>query len=152
MWKGKRENMSWVEWTSVGAWDLGKKRLENGENHDTHPYINSAHLCPCPFNGSHQSPVIVSGPSNPQPLARSRRSPSTSRPQPWSNPDDCFTFIKWPFPLWVYSLTLPTPSLFSLSFVPTFHQMITHSHSVLTHHPFTHPPFVCSHLWCHERR
>ena len=26
--------MSWVEWTSVGAWDLGKKRLENGENHD----------------------------------------------------------------------------------------------------------------------
>ena len=26
--------MSWVEWTSVGAWDLGKEMLENGENHD----------------------------------------------------------------------------------------------------------------------
>ena len=26
--------MSWVEQTSVGAWDLGKEMLENGENHD----------------------------------------------------------------------------------------------------------------------
>ena len=28
--------MSWVERMSVGAWDLGKEMLENGENHDTH--------------------------------------------------------------------------------------------------------------------
>ena len=96
-------------------------------------------MCPCPFNGSHQSPVIVSDPSNPWPLVRSRHSPSASRPRPWSNPSDRFTFIKWPFPLWVYSLTLLIFLLFFLSFIPTSHQMIVHSHSVLTHHPFTHP-------------
>jgi len=55
------------------------------------------------------------------------------------------------FPLMGLFSHTPYLLLFSLSFVPTFHQMIIHSHSVLTHHPFTRPPFVCSHLWLIHR-
>ena len=95
----------------------------------THPYINSTHMHPCPFNGSHQSPVIVSDPSI-KPLTPDGLDQTPVIISPTSNDLSPYGFI---------SLTLLISLLFSLSFVPTSHQMIAHSHSAPTHHPFTCP-------------